>query len=109
MNKIFYVGIMLCFAALGMMFPTNGNTLYGTVETDIKVYSTVTLEDNFCDSSIMVVMKASHSQIVTETTSQNSILLDNTIFSDMGVIEIRDLTALPSENTERTKARHKQI
>jgi hypothetical protein len=47
-------------------------------------------------------MMASHSQIVTETTSQNSILLDNTIFSDIGVIEIRDLTALPSENTART-------
>ena len=54
-------------------------------------------------------MKTSHSQIATELTSQNNIVRDNSIFNGIGIREIRDLTALPSENTTRTNTRLKQI
>jgi len=43
-------------------------------DPDVRVYSTATLDDNFCASSIIVVKKSSHSQITTQSTSQNSIL-----------------------------------
>src|SRR5690554_4861237 len=66
-----------------------------------KIYSTATINDDFCDRSIIVVMDESNSQITTESTQQNDIVKNNFIFDNIGVKEIRDLTALPSDNVVR--------
>jgi|GEM_PF-1402993 len=69
-----------------------------------KIYSTATINDDFCDRSIIVVMDESNSQITTESTQQNDIVKNNFIFDNIGVKEIRDLTALPSDNVVRTSS-----
>ncbi|MCL2570435.1 MAG: S8 family serine peptidase [Firmicutes bacterium] len=70
----------------------------GRIYPDTRIYTTATLEDNFCASSIMVVKKTGHSQITTESTFQDNVLRNNSVFNGIGVRSITDLTALPSGN-----------
>jgi len=124
MKKIICAGLVICFMAMCLVVPSNIDTqsrvsatslsesivrpdlereIIGRdpvrIEPDTRIYSTATLDDNFCASSIMIIKKASHSQITTESASQDSIMRDSSsVFGGIGVTAIYDLTALPSDN-----------
>jgi len=92
MKKILCIGLTICFMAMFLVVPSVLNIpprilaaaslsksigildsereVIGRdterIDTDMRIYNTATIDDNFCASSVLVVKKAEYSQITTE-------------------------------------------
>ena len=88
---------LLCFFLIFLLF-TNETFTFAHVNSDNiieeKIYSNVSIDDNFDNSSVLVVMKKEVSQV--------NKVYDGSFFGDIGISEIYDLTYIDGGLVEET-------
>lgn len=88
---------LLCFFLIFLLF-TNETFTFAHVNSDNiieeKIYSNVSIDDNFDNSSVLVVMK--------QEVSQVNKVYDGSFFGDIGISEIYDLTYIDGGLVEET-------